>query len=149
MSTTTENRQPATPSSSLRRLVAQHPIGAFLVMIYTFTWTVFPPVVLQGWGLRDLPIDLSEGLAFNALVSIATIFGVALPAFLMTAARGGKRGVRDLISRSLRWRVGVRWYLTALLGPLAAMVLVATGQGRWSGGSIERTVPNLAGLPCR
>jgi hypothetical protein len=107
MPTITENRRSAA-RSGLRHLVARHPIAAFLLMLYAVTWTVFLPVVLQGRGLLALPIDLSEGLAFNAVVSIASVLGVTLPAFLVTAATGGKEGVRDLLGRSLRWRVGVR-----------------------------------------
>jgi membrane protease YdiL (CAAX protease family) len=48
--------------------------------------------------------------------SLGTIFGVALAAVLVVAASDGRAGVRDLARRSLRWRVGVRWYLLAVLG---------------------------------
>ena len=106
--------------------MARHPVAAFLVMLYAITWTVFLPTVLQGRGLLALPIDLTEGLAFNAVVSIASILGIALPAFLVTAATSGKAGVRDLLSRCLKWRVGVRWYLIALFGLLVAMMLVGS-----------------------
>ena len=54
-----------------------------------------------------------------------SVFGLALPAFLVTAATGGKAGVRDLLRRCLRWRVGVRWYLIALFGLLAVTLLGA------------------------
>ncbi len=107
-------------------MVARHPVASFLVMLYAITWTVFLPVVLQARGLLALPIDLSEGLAFNAVLAIASILGIALPALLVTAATSGKAGVRELLSRCLRWRVGVHWYLIALLGFLAAMLLVAS-----------------------
>ena len=95
-------------------------------MLYAVTWIIFLPVVLQGRGLLVLPIDLSEGLAFNAVVAIASILGVALPAFLVTAATGGEAGVGDLLSRCFRWRVGLRWYLIALFGLLVAMLLDAS-----------------------
>ena len=126
MPTANMTEPPANPSSSLGRLVARRPLTAFLVMLYAITWTVFLPVVLQGRGLLALPIDLSEGLAFNAVVAIATILGVALPAFLVTAATAGKEGVRDLLGRSLKWRVGVHWYLVALFGLLVTMLLGAS-----------------------
>jgi membrane protease YdiL (CAAX protease family) len=54
------------------------------------------------------------------------IFGLLLPAFLATAATSGKAGVRDLLRRCLRWRVGILWYLLALLGLLVGMLLVAS-----------------------
>ena len=125
MPTVTENRQPA-PLSPLKRLVVRHPVAAFLVMLYAIAWTVFLPVVLPARELLALPVDLSEGIAFDAVTSLASILGVALPAFIVTAATGGKAGVRELLRRCLRWRVGIVWYLAALFGLLAVMVLVGS-----------------------
>ena len=42
------------------------------------------------------------------------------------AALHGRAGVRDLARRSLRWRVGARWYLIALLGLPIAVLLTAS-----------------------
>ncbi len=106
MSTISNNKR--TPgSSTLKKAVSRRPVAAFLIMVYAITWIIFLPVVLQERGLLALPVDLSAGLAFNAVVSVATILGVALPAFLVTAATGGRDGVSDLLGRCLRWRVGV------------------------------------------
>ena len=121
----TENRQPS-PRSPLVRLAARQPVASFLVMLYATTWTVFLPLFLQARGLLALPVDLSEGLAFNAVLATASILAIALPALLVTAATSGKAGVRDLLSRCLRWRVGVVWYLAALFGLLAVMVLAGS-----------------------
>jgi membrane protease YdiL (CAAX protease family) len=121
----TENRQP-TPLSPLKRPVVRNPVAAFLLMLYFIAWTVFLPVVLQARGLLALPVDLSEGLAFDAVTSLASILGVSLPAFIVTAAISGKVGVRELLRRCLRWRVGIVWYLAALFGLLAVMVLVGS-----------------------
>ena len=68
MPTATENRQPA-PLSPLKRLVVRQPVAAFLVMLYAIAWGVFLPVVLQARGLLALPVDLSEGFAFDAVTS--------------------------------------------------------------------------------
>jgi membrane protease YdiL (CAAX protease family) len=85
VSTATENPQPASSSSSLRRFVARCPVAAFLVMLYSVTWIIFLPVVLQGRGLLVLPIGISEGLALNvAVFAIASMLGVALPPLLFT-----------------------------------------------------------------
>jgi membrane protease YdiL (CAAX protease family) len=125
MPTATENQQP-TPLSPLKRLVVRHPVAAFLLMLYAIAWSVFLPVVLQARGLLALPVDLSEGFAFDVVTSIASILGVALPAFLVTVVISGKAGVRDLLSRCVRWRVGIVWYLAALFGLLAVMVLAGS-----------------------
>src|SRR5215216_6206491 len=113
MSTPT-TQQPA-PHSALRRLVAQHPVAAFLVMVYAVNIAVaLVPVLTR----RDiLPFDLAP------YDSLGHIFGVALPAFIVVATMHGRDGVRDLARRSLRWRTGVRWYLIALLGVPVATVL--------------------------
>jgi membrane protease YdiL (CAAX protease family) len=114
MSTVIENQQPAN-SSSVRRLVSRHPVAAFLVMAFAFGWSGMLPLLLSESGpFGVLPI----ALPWQPFGVILSVFGLALPAFLVTAATDGKAGVRDLLRRSLRWRVGVHWYLIALLGLL-------------------------------
>ncbi len=102
MSTSTENYRP-TVSWSLRRLVARHPATAFLVMAFGFGWASLIPSLLSENGFGVLPIELP----LTIVQTLATVLGLALPAFLVTAATGGKEGVRDLLRRLLRWRVGV------------------------------------------
>jgi hypothetical protein len=49
-----------------------------------------------------------------------------LVALIMASVAGGLSGLKDLVSRCLRWRVGLQWYAAALLVPLAiALVTVA------------------------
>jgi uncharacterized protein len=117
MTAPTATRQPA-PHSGLRRLVARHPVAAFLVMVYTVNTAVAVVPVLTR---RDL---LPFGLA--PYDSLGHILGVALPAFIVVAAMHDQDGVRDLAQRTLRWRVGVRWYLIALLVVPVAAVLCAS-----------------------
>jgi membrane protease YdiL (CAAX protease family) len=110
--------QSAPHYSALRRLVARHPVAAFLVMVYAVNTAVaLSPLLTR----RDI---LPFGLA--PYDSLGHIFGVALPAFIVVAAMHGQAGVLDLARRSLRWRVGVRWYLIALLGVPIATVLCAS-----------------------
>lgn len=117
MTTPTATQQPA-HHSAFRRLVARHPVAAFLVMVYAVSIVSVLPSV------RTPPGSLPSGLSLSD--SLGTIFGVALPAFLVLAAVHGRAGVRDLARRSFRWRVGLRWYLFALLGLPVATVLCAS-----------------------
>ena len=122
MSMATENHQPANHSSSLRRLVSRHPMAAYLVMAFAISWTAILPVLLSESGpFGILPIELPAE-TFNTL---ASILGLALPVFLVTAAKDGEEGVRDLLRRIFRWRVGVRWYLFALFGLFVVSLLGA------------------------
>jgi len=83
-------------------LAARHPMGGLPAYGLRRRLGRLPARGPPSAGPLALPIDLTEGLGFNAVVSIATIFGVAIPAFLVTAATQGEAGVRDLLDRSLR-----------------------------------------------
>jgi uncharacterized protein len=75
---------------------------------------------------------------------LGMVYAIAWTAFLVTAATQGEAGVRDLLDRSLRWRVGVRWYLLALFGFLVIMLLVASVfQGPASLGTLTKKWPIL------
>jgi uncharacterized protein len=108
----------ATSWSPVRQLVARHPVAAFLFICYAVTWAAAVPWFRTRTDI--LPFDLPMW------GSIGTFLGVALAAFLVVAATDGRAGVRDLARRSLRWRVGVRWYLVALLGLPIAVLMGAT-----------------------
>ena len=95
MSTVIETLPPAM-FSSLKGLVARHPVAAFLVMAYIFGSSMF----FAGYYF---------GLPQRLTASLAAFLGLALPALLVTAATSGQPGVRDLVGRCLRWRVGLGW----------------------------------------
>jgi membrane protease YdiL (CAAX protease family) len=104
--------------SSVQQMVARHPVAAFLIICYAVNWAVVVPWFRTRTDILPVELQLWE--------SLGTIFGVALPAFLVVAATGGRAGVRDLARRCLRWRVGARWYLVALGAMPIAMLLAAT-----------------------
>jgi hypothetical protein len=52
-------------------------------------------------------------------------FGPLLAAIITASATQGVGGLRELVERCLRWRVGLRWYVAALLVPLAIGLVVA------------------------
>ena len=118
MSTPAAIQQPALPST-LKRLVARHPVATFLIMAYTVSIAI-AFVRLQTNG------DIQSPYYQYSLGFLEHLFSVALPAFLVVAAMHGKAGVLDLARRSLRWRFGARWYLIALLGLPITSVLCAS-----------------------
>jgi membrane protease YdiL (CAAX protease family) len=99
---------PALPGRSLRTTVIAHPVAAFLAL-------VFPVTVL----LAVVPMpDPLHG-------SLENILGAAVPAVVVTAIVGGRAGVRDLVRRTLRWRVPLRWYAVSLLALPTTLLLLA------------------------
>jgi membrane protease YdiL (CAAX protease family) len=118
---TTAAAQPASPRQGL---LARHPLVSFFVMAYAFSWIVWAPWVLGQDGARLLPRALSVVRPISGLLLAAGIFaGPTLAAFIMTATTDGRVGVRRLLGRLVLWRVGIRWYLFALLGVPLVMLL--------------------------
>jgi membrane protease YdiL (CAAX protease family) len=123
-------------SSGLRLLVARHPYAAFLIMAFTITTLFTLPPVRNRLGVLVMDFTLWD--------SFATIFGVALPAFIVMAALHGREGVRDLARRSFRWRVGIQWYLVALLAlPTAVFLTSSVMYGRAPGTAVVDQWPRL------
>lgn len=116
-SMTTHQKQLPHPSW-VRHVIVRHPVASYLIMVYAVIFPISLPSALTRSDFLPLDLALYE--------SLGTIFGVTLPAFLVTAATDGWDGVRELASRCVRWRVGVRWYLIALLGMPVAMALATT-----------------------
>ena len=111
--------QQLAPLSTLRRVVARHPVAAFLIMAYTVSIAIAFVRLQAGSDIQSPTHEYFVGF-------LEHLFSVALPAFLVVAAIHGKDGVYDLARRSLWWRVGARWYLIALLVIPIASVLCAS-----------------------
>ena len=103
-------------TSSVLRVVARHPVVAFMVIGLgaAFLVVVIPPIV----DAQILPFDLPlYGV-------VGGVLGVGVGAFFVTHALSGRAGVADLARRSVRWRVPLRRYLIALLAvPVGATLI--------------------------
>jgi len=130
----------AAPLATLRRRVARHPVAAYLVLAFVAAWGVMAPLLLSQRGLGALPLDPPAG-AVAGVNALASYVGLLLPAILVAAAADGRAGVRALLRHCFRWRAGRRWYLLALLGlpaavlvaalPLAGVAPLAALPGKW------------------
>jgi uncharacterized protein len=102
--------------AALLRMIARRPATSFMVIGLGagFLTAAIRPIA----DAEILPFDMPlHGL-------LGGVLGVALGAFLVTAALKGRDGVVDLARRSVRWRVPVRWYLVALFTvPVGATLL--------------------------
>jgi uncharacterized protein len=106
--------EPHAPTSGIRALIRRRPVAAYVIMTTTGAWLGLLPVLFL-----NATLSIPYRMIFSILV-------LALPAFLVTAIADGRAGVRDLLARALRWRVGLRWYALALLGLPVGMLLLAT-----------------------
>src|SRR5215208_8501809 len=119
--TTADNTVPLS-GDARQGLLARHPLIFFFVMAYAFSWIAWSPWVLSEEGVGLLPFELS-GATSGLLSAAAILLGPTLSAFIMTGVTEGRAGVRRLLHRIVLWRVGLRWYLFALIGIPLVMVL--------------------------
>jgi membrane protease YdiL (CAAX protease family) len=105
----------------VRSLMTRHPITSFLILFYGLGWACFVPSLLgrQGFGIlpADIPVD-----PFRLL----SIVFFALVPFVVTRIVDGPGAAGALFRQVRHIRVGVQWYLIALFGPPAALLVAAT-----------------------
>ncbi len=91
-------------------IVKRRPLIAFYVLAFLISWLGYVPAALHSHGL--FPFD-------TPLFAVLGSGGPALAAMVVAFLLGGGKGLRDLLSPLLRWRVSVGWYLVALFLPPA------------------------------
>jgi membrane protease YdiL (CAAX protease family) len=98
-------------------LLRRHPLVTFFVLAFALAWWI--------WLLYAFDITF-----------LGPIFalGPFLAAIIVTVLTGGKAGLKALLSRMVRWRVGLRWY-AATLGIPVAVYLFAVCLNILSGAS--------------
>jgi len=91
-------------------------------MAFAFSWIVWSPWVLSEEGVGLLPFELG-GAASGLLNAAAILAGPTLAGLIMTVSTEGREGIRRLLRRIVLWRVGLGWYLFALIGIPVVMAL--------------------------
>jgi len=117
----------------LREVINRLSVPLFFLLAYGWSWGCWLVVarildvyedVLQGvptiLTVSAIPLAIRIGFATAALTGT---FGPAISAVILTAAIGGKAGLREFFSRIVRWRVAIRYYLVAFLIPPAMLIL--------------------------
>ncbi|GAA2724193.1 CPBP family intramembrane glutamic endopeptidase [Cellulomonas aerilata] len=123
-----------TPSGRLLRPVRAHPVTAFLVWFFTVGQAVaFAPVVLAANGV-DVPVQ--------PFIVASTLVGLLLPALVLTRLVDGPDALRALWRRAVDVRVGLGWYVLAVVGVPAVTLGIAVALL----GPPTGTVPALGGL---
>ncbi len=85
--------------SRLSSVVKEHPLITFFVLTYALSWGFLP---IKAFGF--LPA------------------GPLIAALIVIPLTRGRAGLKELGSRMIRWRVGLRWYAVAIGLPLAVLL---------------------------
>ena len=108
-------------------LVRAHPLTAFLSLALSLSWLIEVPLALTAQGIATFPVPFS----WHYLAA----FGPLLAALLVTVTLDGGSGLRDLLGRMWRWRIGSGWLLVAVVSPIALFLAAALAsrltRGTW------------------
>jgi uncharacterized protein len=104
--------------ASFGAFIQRHAVLTFYILVFALLWGPWglafitaSPDALPGAELTS-PADAPP---FLYLTMLAGPLFIALAGIVVIALAYGRVGLRDLRSRLLRWRVGIRWYAVALL----------------------------------
>jgi membrane protease YdiL (CAAX protease family) len=117
-------------------------IVVYFLITYVFAWglsalfLIFPVWTSTHFGRVTL---------WNPIVFL-TIWTPTIWAFVLAFAFDGRAGLRDLVIRVFRWRVGLRWYLVSTIG-IAALALSARFANAWIDGTPWPPVLDFAAWP--
>jgi uncharacterized protein len=106
--------------TTIKAFVMRHPLLSYVALTFAISWGGILIVAGPGGFLGTK--EISEVLF--PIVVLATLAGPSVAGILLTGLVYGKAGFRDLLSRLLKWRVGVRWYAVALLTAPLTMLAV-------------------------
>jgi uncharacterized protein len=84
----------------MRSLVRRHQLASFLILAFALSWWPWPMTLMNKESVAMIP------------------WGPAIAAMLVSWLALGGAGVRQLIGRLGKWKVGLRWYAAAFGIPL-------------------------------
>lgn len=107
--------------TAIRNFIKGHPLQTYFALAFTLSWA---GVLLVIGGPGGIPGTTEQAGRLFPLAFLAMLVGPSVASILLTAIVSGKGGLREFLSRLLRWRVGARWYVVALA--TAPLLTVAT-----------------------
>src|SRR5215207_7508785 len=97
----------------LKAFIKSHPLLSYFVLTFSISWGGFLIAAGAGTGgFSPTPEQLQTMISYAVP---AMLLGPSVAGILLTGLIYGRAGLRDLLSRLLKWRVGARWYALALL----------------------------------
>jgi membrane protease YdiL (CAAX protease family) len=99
--------------------IRRHPTTSYFLLAIAISWVGILAIVLP----TTFPAPESEAARLFMVVYLAMLAGPSIAGLTITALAGGRDGLRTYWKRLGVWRVGMRWYATALfVAPLAIVV---------------------------
>jgi membrane protease YdiL (CAAX protease family) len=105
----------------ISEFLKRHSVPVYFALTFVISWG---GILLVTGGPGSILRASKHFDTLLPLVIMAILAGPSLSGILLTALVNGKQGLREIKSRLLRWRVGIRCYAIALLAaPLLMMAI--------------------------
>ena len=103
---------------TIKLFIKTHPVLTYCILTFAISWGVI--LILVGPGGVPVTKDFLER-------GQAMLLGPSVACILLIGLASGRAGLREIVSRLLRWRVSPYWYAVAILTAplLATAVLLA------------------------
>lgn len=98
-------------ATSNQGFIKSHPIVTYYILVFAISWGCILAVIGPGRFIGTS--QMSE--AQQPFVYLATLAGPSIAGILSASLVYGRVGLKDIRSRLFKWRVGIRWYMMALL----------------------------------
>lgn len=99
----------------MKTFIKRHPVLLYYALVFAISWGGI--LILAGPG--EIPGTKEQVETLFPFMLLVLFAGPSVGSMLATSLVDGRAGLRELRVRLLRWRVGVHWYVVALLfGPL-------------------------------
>jgi uncharacterized protein len=106
----------------------KYPVAWFYILAFGISWLGLISAVLASRGIAPFYRP------YFLVLSIFFTIGPALAAVIVSQVVQGKTGVQNLLKGLVRWRVGLVWYMVAVLGSVVLL-------------TVAQVVTKLLGLP--
>lgn len=98
--------------STINTYIKRHPVLMYYALTFAISWG---GALLAMGGPAALTRTNVQFMSVFPLVILGLLAGPSIMGILSTGIFFGKAGLRDYLSRLLKWRVGAHWYAVALL----------------------------------
>jgi membrane protease YdiL (CAAX protease family) len=106
----------------LQVLLERHVLATYFVLAFAISWGAV--LVVLG-GPAEIPGTREDTERLFPWVYLAMLAGPSLASILLTLLTRGRSGLRELLSRLLRWRIGTPLYALVLFtAPLVTIVVL-------------------------
>jgi uncharacterized protein len=97
---------------TIKAFITRYPVRSYFALAFAISWG---GVLLVIGGPGGIPGTLEQFGRLLPYAIPAMLAGPSVAGLLLTGLVHGRAGLRELLSRSLKWRVGAGWYAVALL----------------------------------